>query len=197
MDYASVSLRPSPLPIHEIRLLTNIPLIVASDGAGGVFVSSIQTVADSSNSSCLSTDPEVMSSFFALDPPIPSQCSNQTASWNTTRYQEPPRIRAFIPGGQTVELDHLTTNATTSESWVVNIREGTQVVLFVEQFNQAQEDFSSRLSPLLTVAANSNSHSDSCLSIIEFRSTVTLSSTTPTPTAIITASLSESTKNLK
>ena len=71
------------------------------------------------------------------------------------------------------------------------------MVLFVEQFNQAQEDVGSRLSPLMTVAANSNSHGDTCLSTIEFRSTVTLSSTTPTLTATITASFSESTKNLK
>ena len=154
-------------------------------------------MGDSSNSSCLSTDHEPMSSFFTLDPPIPSQCSNQTVSWNATRYQEPPRIRVYIPGGQTVELDHLATNTTASESWVVNIREGTQVVLFVEQFNQAQEDVSSRLSPLMTIAANSNSHGDTCLSTIEFRSTITLSSTTSTPTATITASFSESTKNLK
>ena len=171
---------------HNTILLAYV-LIIAG-GPGGVFVSLIQTVGDSSNSTCVSTDPpEPMSSFFALNPLTPSQCSNQTVSWNATRYQAPPRVQVLIPGGQNIALDYPTTNTTASQSWIMNIREGTQVVLLLEQFNRNQADVSSRTSPLFTVTANSNGNGDACLSTGEVRSTVTLSSTTEAPvTAVAT-----------
>ena len=176
------------LPKQGLLILLTYVLIIVG-GSGGTVVSLIQTVGDSSNSTCVSTDPdpEPMSSFFTLNPPAPSQCSNQTVSWNATRYQQAPRVQAFIPGGQNIALDYPTTNTTKSQSWIMNIRAGTQVVLLLKQFKRNQADVSSRTSPLFTVTANSNSNGDACLSTGEIKSTVTFSSTTETPdTAVAT-----------
>ena len=84
----------------------------------------------------------------------------------------------------------------------MKIREGTQVFLYVEQFNQTQLDVNSRMSPLMTVTGNKNPYGDFCLSTGEFRSTGTLTSSPATPilvTSTITTSITalpQSTKNV-
>ena len=144
------------------------------------YVSSIQTVGDSLDSSCVSADPSPISPFFSLDPPIPLTCSAQIVKWNETRYQEPPNIRVLIPGGQAMRLDP------SYKAWNVNVRSGTQLVVFVESTTGPMSD--SRTSPLITVTASQN---DDCLSYLgELKSTAILSTVTASTTA-------ESTKKVK
>ena len=196
MDYSFGALLLSP-PNTRYQsahiLLAHVLLIDAT--TVGVYVSLIQTVGDSSDSSCVSTDSASMSSFFSLNPPVPSACSTQTVSWNAARYQVPPNIRVFIPGGQAFNVDRPTSNARTFTTWIVSIRERTQAVLLAQPFNVTQADIDSRTSPLLTITPGSDGHGEDCLSSREFRSTVTLSSTTATPASTITAAITEPTNN--
>ena len=177
---------------------------LGNDSFPGVFVSSVQTVGDSSNSSCVSTDPSPMSSFFTLAPPAPSTCSWYFVFLNYTRYQEQPDIRVLIPGGQAIKLGDPIMFKNTIP-WSVNVRQGTQVVVFVESSTGLVAD--SRTSPLITVTASQN---DDCLSLSELKSTVILStdthvstvtaSTAALPVSTITASITgppESTKKVK
>jgi hypothetical protein len=139
----------------------------------------IQTVGDSSDTSCLTADASSTSSFFTLDPAVPPQCSSQTVSWNSTRYQEPPDIRGFIPGGQAFGLDRPTSNSTAQQSWAVHIQEGTQMVLLVQpsasnQIPSGESD--PRTSPLITITGKS-SQGDACLDANSPSSTVASAST--------------------
>ena len=90
-------------------------------------------------------------------------------------------------------------------SWSVNVRNGTQLVVFVESSTGRLVD--SRTSPLITVTASQN---DDCLSLDELKSTVILSTDTPVstltasttapPVSTMTASITglpESTKKVK
>jgi hypothetical protein len=153
-------------------------------GTGGI--SLIQTVGGSSDASCLTADVSSMSSFFTFNPAIPSQCSAQTVSWNSTRYRQPPDIRGFIPGGQAFTLDRPTSNSTTQKDWTVHIREGTQIVFLVQPaaLNQSTSAGSdARTSPLITVLGKSG-QGDACLDTNSPSSTVVSTSTTPIPTLI-------------
>ena len=185
LDYGSGALFSSPLQYtnsecsHDTILLAYVLLI--DDIVPGVFVSSIQTVGDSSNSSCLSTDPEPMSSFFSLNPPVPSTCSAQIVRWNETKYQEPPEIRAFIPGGQAFKLNRPTTNTPAFTTWTVDMRAGSQVVLFVQPFIGGTIA-DSRTSPLITITANNTGHRNDCLSKYNFEVIVPATSATAAST---------------
>ena len=142
----------------------------------------IQTVGDLSNASCLTTNTPSTSSFFALNPAVPSQCSPQIILWNSTRYQEPPDIRGFIPGGQAFTLDPISSN-TTQQSWVVNIRAETQTVLLVQPADPNPNTTwirDGRMSSLLTVTGESG-EGDGCLNNTP-SSTVTLVSPTAAST---------------
>ena len=173
---------------HDAILMAYVLLIVVNDG---IFVSSIQTVDDSSDSSCVSTNPSLISSFFLLDPPVPSTCSIQIVKWNQTRYQERPKILVLIPGGQAMRLDHHQTLK--YESWHVNVRTGTQMVVFVESPTGLTTD--SRTSPLITVTAGQN---DDCLPYLgELKSTAILSTVAASTTALSVFGLPESTKKVK
>ena len=139
------------------------PFLPTGRATGGV--SSVQTVASSSDASCLSVNVSSTSSFFTLNPAIPSQCSSQTVSWNTTRYREPPSVRGFIPGGQAFGLDRPTSNSTTQQAWDVHVREGTQIVFLVQPAASNQNtsgESNARTSPLITVIGKSST-GDACL----------------------------------
>ena len=151
------------------------------------YVSPIQTVGNSSDSSCVSTDPSPMNSFFTLDPPVPSTCSIQSVTWNETRYQEPPNIQVLIPGGPALQLDRPTTNTPAFTTWRVLISDGLQAFVFVESATGAD----SRTSPLFTVTEEQNY--DCFYDLGELRSTVIASTVTA---STITAS-PESTKKVK
>src|SRR6266404_8152649 len=151
-------------------------------------VSVIQTVGDSSDSSCLTSDASPMNSFFTLDPAIPSECSLLTISWNTTRYQVPPVIRGFIEGGDYFPRIDIS-NASTSDSLQVAIKEGTQVIFLLQPRASSQRSDDTRTSPLLTVAGKSTSVTDCSIS---HKSTVILTSSTATPT-VATSTLATST----
>ena len=146
-------------------------------------ISLIKTVGNSSDASCLTENALSTSSFFTLDPTIPFQCSPQTISWDSTRYQEPPTIRVLIPGGQYVGLDSSSLRTTAQLSWDVYIREGTQFVLLVEPaLNQnISRVNNTRTSPLITVTGKS-SEGDTCLNANSPSSTLILSSATATAT---------------
>ena len=145
----------------------------------------IQTVGGSSDSSCLIPDVSSTGSFFTFDPPVPLQCTHQMVAWNTTRYNEPPEIRAFIPGGEGWSLRRETSISATGHSWEVNIRDGTQFVLLIQPIDLSQRDGKSRTSPLMTVTGKSNDIQDCLLISGEHKSTVILDSTaTATPTVI-------------
>ena len=167
-----------------LRALTRLspPFLPTGRGTGGV--SLIQTVGDSSDASCLTTEVSTTSSFFTPNPANPSQCSLQTLSWNSTRYREPPDIRGFIPGGQAFTLDRPSSNSTTQVPWEVHIREGTQFV-FLAQPAASTQNFTgnsdARTSPLITVTGKS-SQGDSCLNTGSPSSTTVLSMTGFTPT---------------
>ena len=137
----------------------------------------IQTVGDSPDSSCLSTTALLPDSFFKLEPPVPSQCSGQTISWNPDFYLQPPEIQAFIPGGQAFRL--LRPAAATDITWTVDLREGTQVVLVFWPFEA--EAVYSITSPLITVTG---AQSDLCLQLGGVHGSRTIS---PTVTALTTA----------
>jgi hypothetical protein len=159
---------------HSIILASFMPTGRATGG-----VSLIQTVGSSSDTSCLPATASPTSSFFTLDPAVPSQCSSQTVSWNSTRYQVPPNIRGFIPGGQAFGLDRPASNSTTQQGWDVNIREGTQMVILVQPVASNQntsESIDARTSPLITVTGKSN-QGDSCLGTTSPSSTTMLVST--------------------
>ena len=204
LEYQSQSctLFSSPLQVtnpecsHDAILLAYVLLIVVN---GGIFVSPIQTVGDSSDSSCVSTNPSLISSFFSLHPPVPSTCLTQSVTWNETRYQEPPKILVLIPGGQAMKLGQQD-KTLKYESWHVSVRTGTQMIVFVESPTRLTTD--SRTSPLITVTAG---QIDDCLPYLgELKSTAILStvaaSTTALPVSTITASipvLPESTKKVK
>lgn len=145
-------------------------------------ISLIQTVDNSSDTSCLVADDSSRSSFFTLDPPVPSQCSNQTISWSSTVYKEPPSMRAFIPGGQAFDLPRPPINAT-RQSWEVDIQEGTQLLLLVQPADLDRNPSrvrDARTSPLITVTSKS-SQGDACLDENSPSSTTTISSPTTTP----------------
>ena len=158
----------------------------------------IQTVGDSSDSSCVSTDPSPMNSFFSLSTLVPSTCEAQVVTWNETRYQTAPNVRVLIPGGPALTLKAPTS---TSITWQVDMRAGSQAVVFVESDSRGELNANSRTSPLITVTA---SQDDYCLLFGELKSTAILSnvtaSTTALPVSTITASipgLPESTKKVK
>ena len=142
----------------------------------------IQTVVDSPDATCLFPEPSSSTQFITLNPAIPSQCSVQDISWNSTISPEPPGIRGYIPGGQAFTLETPTSKNATQQSWVTMIREGTQVVLLVGI---------SRTSPLITVTGKS-SQGDACLNANSPSSTVPLD---PTMTPSITLLLPETTKS--
>jgi len=118
-----------------------------------------------------------------MSPAAPSQCSNQTVSWNVTLYQEPPEIRVFIPGDNVLDLDRPTSNNSTQQSWGMRMTEGTQVVLLVQPVASSRGDDLSRTSPLITVTSKSD-QGDTCLPTNEQNSMVTSTSTTPSSTTI-------------
>jgi len=149
-------------------------------------VSLIQTVGNSSDTSCLPADESSTSSCFRLDSAVPSQCSNQTVSWDSTLYKEPPYVRALIPGGQAFD-PRLTPISATVRAWDINIREGTQMLLFVQQAFLNQRGSGSRTSPLITVTGKS-SQGDACLDGNSPSSTVTVAPTTAADTINIAAS---------
>ena len=142
----------------------------------------IQTVVDSPDATCLFSEPSSSTQFITLNPAIPSQCSVQDISWNSTISPEPPGIRGYIPGGQAFALETPTSKSATQQSWVAMIREGTQVVLLVGI---------SRTSPLLTITGKS-SQGDACVDATSPSSTVPLD---PTMTPSITLLLSEAAKS--
>jgi hypothetical protein len=150
-------------------------------------------VGDSSDSSCVTPDASSTSSFFTLDPTIPSQCSPQTVSWNATRYQEPPDIRAFIPGGHNFGFTRPTSDNTIQQTWEVNIPEGTQMVLLVRPALSTKafwRDRNARTSPLITITATitaTSSQGDMCLNVNPPGSGAMSSSTADTSTPSITA----------
>jgi len=157
------------------------PHLPTGRGTGGV--SLIQTVGSSSDASCLTADVSSMSSFFTLNPAIPSQCSPQTVSWNSTRYREPPDIRGLIPGGQSFTLDRPTSNSTTQTAWDVHIREGTQLLFLVQPAASIQNtsgDGDARTGPLITVTGKS-SLGDTCLDTNSPSSTVVSAATASIP----------------
>ena len=120
-----------------------------------------------------------MSSFFSLHPTVPLTCSAQIVTWNKTRYHASPKIRVLIPGGQATKLD-----LDFSDSWEVNVRNGTQIAFFLESSLGVAD---SRTSPLLTVNASSSQTGNDCLLALgELKSTVTL--LTDTPVSTVTAS---------
>ena len=141
-------------------------------------VSSIQTVGSSSDTSCLIAQDSPSGSSFTLDPPIPSQCSTQTISWNPTVYQNPPYIRVFIPGSRAFH-PHLTPVNVTRQAWDVNIQEGTQIFLLVQSARTLARDRDARTSPLITVTGKS-SQGDACLGENSLSSMVTAALTTTT-----------------
>jgi len=140
-------------------------------------VSLIQTVGTSSDASCLTPNDSVssMSSFFTLDPAIPSQCSSQIVSWNSTRFRESPDIRGFILGGQAFGFNRSISDCTTCQVWDVHVREGTQVVLLVQANQNTSGNSNARTSSLVTVTGKS-SQGDSCLGADSPRSTILLAS---------------------
>ena len=90
-------------PPIRLRALTRPsgPHLPTGRSTGGV--SSIQTVGRSSDASCRIADDSSMSSFFMLNPTIPSQFSLQTVTWEfytipgTTRYSRVyPQWPAFL-----------------------------------------------------------------------------------------------------
>ena len=141
-------------------------------------VSSIQTVGSSSDTSCLIAQDSPTSLSFTLDPPVPSQCSTQTISWNPTVYQEPPYIRVFIPGSRAFH-PRLTPVNVTRQAWDVNVQEGTRMFLLVQSVGSLTRDREARTSPLIRVTGKS-SQCDACLDENSLSSMVTVSLTTTT-----------------
>lgn len=147
----------------------------------------IQIVGESSDTTCLFSTPlsAPWSSnlFITLNPAIPSQCSVQDISWNSTIFPQPPDIRGYIPGGQAFALETSTSESVVQQGWVAMLREGTQVVLLVGI---------EKTSPLLTITGKS-SQGDSCLNANSPSSTIPLDPTmTPTMTPSITPSTTPS-----
>ena len=160
-----------PIPFRPLTQPSR-PLLLTGRGTGGV--SLLQTVGASSDASCLPTGVSSMSSFFSLNPSIPSQCATQTVAWNSTRYRQPPDIRGFIPGGQSFTLDRPTSNSTTQQDWDVHLREGTQIVFLVQPAASNQNttgNSDARTSPLTTVTGK-GSRGDACLDTNSPSSTV-------------------------
>ena len=160
-----------PIPFRPLTRPSR-PLLLTGRSTGGV--SLLQTVGASSDAGCLAAGVSSMSSFFSLNPPIPSQCSTQTVTWNSTRYRQPPDIRGFIPGGRAFTLDRPTSNSTTQQDWDVHIREGTQIVFLVQPAASNQNmtgNSDARTSPLITVTGKS-SQGDTCLGTNSPSSTV-------------------------
>ena len=118
-----------------------------------------------------------MSSFFSLDPPIPSTCSPQVVRWNETRYQEPPNVRVLVPGTQALKLDFSTSGSfKVNKTWDVNVQSGTQVVFFVESSIGRVAD--SRTSRPFMVTTSPSRIGNDCLGELEPKSTVILSTDT-------------------
>ena len=148
----------------------------------------IQTVGESPDATCLFSEPGSApwsnTQFITLNPAIPSQCSVQDISWNSTISSQPPNIRGYIPGGQAFALETSASKSVVQQGWVAMIREGTQVVLLVGL---------GRTSPLLTVTGKS-SQGDSCLNANSPSATVPLDPTmTPSTTVSLDQAMTPST----
>ena len=148
-------------------------------------------MGDSPDSSCVSTKAPSLNSSFTLDPPVPSQCSGQTVSWNSSLYPQPPDIRAFIPGGNAFHFTPPASRSATQLAWRVNIREGTQMVLLVQPASLTA-DTNAITSPLISVTS---SQDDTCLklgspsSTVKFTSPTAAPGVTNTPTTASTADI--------
>ena len=176
MLYGDGELFLPPAPI--VRSANMVPSCTSDRDGGNVSV--VQTVGDSPDSNCLSTEAPSLHSFFTLDPPVPSQCSSQTVSWDSSLYPQPPEIRAFIPGGDAIYFDPPASKGATQLAWRVNVREGAQMVLLIRPIALGQWEGNSRTSPLMVVTGKSNDVPDCLVISDENKSTVTLESVTAT-----------------
>lgn len=91
----------------------------------GQGTSKVLTVADSSDSSCLNTQP-TSPKFFLFLPSDIGQCESIDISWQSTA-QDPIDILALIPGGQSFLIANITDGAD-SVDWTADVRKGTDIM---------------------------------------------------------------------
>lgn len=91
----------------------------------GQGTSKVLTVADSSDSSCLNTQP-TSPKFFLFLPSDIGQCESIDISWQSTA-QDPIDILALIPGGQSSLVANITDGAD-SVDWTADVRQGTDIM---------------------------------------------------------------------
>lgn len=91
----------------------------------GQGTSKVLTVADSSNSICLNTQP-TSPKFFLFLPSDIGQCESIDISWQSTA-QDPIDILALIPGGQSFLIANITDGAD-SVDWTADVRKGTDIM---------------------------------------------------------------------
>lgn len=148
-------------------------------------------MGDSPDSSCISTKAALPDSFFKLDPPVPSQCSGQTVSWNPAFYPQPPDIQGFIPGGSAFRFPRPSSANATDLGWTVNLREGTQMVLLVRPASLSADN-NAITSPLISVTGSQGA---GCLagspsSTVKFTSSTAAPRVADPPTTTSTATTS-------
>lgn len=106
-------------------------------GFGSLGTTPVITVQSSQDDSCISTVQSAPEFIFFIEPPVPTECSQMSITFNrtaTSAAHPPVDIFAVLPGGESFEIAQGNPQNMTFE-WTPRLTEGTEVLLIAGDAN--------------------------------------------------------------